>query len=710
MPSLPIYSLEFTTINSEDDIKKYYDILNKFENYCTFYSLEYCNYQENHKLNYFVLKKNQDVKVVMPIFLNKIDSLKDKSYYDASSPYGYSGPLTNKTTPEDLDFFWIKVDEWYKSNNVVTEFIRFNLEGNHVNYSGHLIPTLSNVKGKLIAFEELWLNFKQKVRNNYRKAEKRNLRCIIYDSGITPQVIDQFYNIYIKTMERNAATKNYFYPRSYFENLIDNNADNILISIVYKDETPISAELIIINGDIMYSYLGGTQAEYFNARPNDFLKIEVIKWGLKNNMKYYILGGGRKNNDGLYQYKKSFFSKDEDVYFFTGRKIINEKVYNLLIREIDVNYTDVNTLLSDSNNFFPIYKKSNNVTITAPSKTDIVLITERSEWQKALQSVSNFDFYHTYDYHNLSIKKDEKAILIKYTENDSCILLPLVIRQIENSDFFDATSVYGYSGPIQKNISNNFDNESFIKSLNDFFNRQKIVSVFSRLNPFIDRQSQILNGLGDIVELGNVVNIDLTIPIDEQRMIFSKTTKRYLNKGRKVIDIVKSDSKEDIDTFIELYYENMDRVNAKKSYYFPKEYFYKFIQSEEFKTDVLFAKDKETSEIISAAMMVKVNNIIQYHISGTKTDFLNISPIRLLIDEMRINGSNENYTYFNLGGGLGNEDDELFRFKSSFSKDYKIFKVWKYIVNNNVYDELVAKNKVEDIGSSFFPLYRLKGN
>jgi len=66
-------------------------------------------------------------------------------------------------------------------------------------------------------------------------------------------------------------------------------------------------------------------------------------------------------------------------------------------------------------------------------------------------------------------------------------------------------------------------------------------------------------------------------------------------------------------------------------------------------------------------MMVKTNNIIQYHISGTKNDHLNLSPIRLLIDEMRLRGTAENYRYFNLGGGLGNNEDELFRFKSSFS-------------------------------------------
>jgi hypothetical protein len=29
----------------------------------------------------------------------------------------------------------------------------------------------------------------------------------------------------------------------------------------------------------MYSFLAGTVAEYFELRPNNFLKMEAIKWG-----------------------------------------------------------------------------------------------------------------------------------------------------------------------------------------------------------------------------------------------------------------------------------------------------------------------------------------------------------------------------------------------------------------------------------------------
>lgn len=697
------YSLEIHYIKNDEDIITYNKTLEEFNDFSAFYTLQYCNYRDDNQLNYFVLRKDNEVKALMPIYLNNlnIQNSDNTQYYDVSSPYGYSGPLYNNADKNDIKVFWKKVDDWYKKNNVVTEFIRFNLDNNHLHYSGYLIPSLSNIKGKINDFEIVWNNFKQKVRNNYRKAEKNGLNSKIYLENITPEIIDSFYDIYIKTMQRNSAAKNYFYPKEYFKNLAVNNKNKVLIAIVYKENIAISAELIIINKDTLYSYLGGTLSEYFELRPNDFLKIEVMKWAIKNSKQYYILGGGRKDFDGLYKYKKSFFPKDEDVIFYTGRKIINQKIYNNLIKEINVDYTDVNKLVSNSDTYFPIYKQIKN---NAISKS-LSCITTKKEWDSTLKEVENHDFYHTYDYHNLSKEKEETAILVKYSEGYTLIALPLIIRRIDDSEYFDATSVYGYSGPLQKNVDESFDNNKFSKALAEFLNDKKIVSVFSRLNPFIKNQSPILKGIGETVKLGNIVNIDLTKPIDEQRTIFSKTTKRYLNKGRKTLEVICSAKNSNIKEFIKLYYENMDRVNAKNNYYFSEEYFNKFINSKDFKTDVLFAIDKENNTIISAAMMVKTNNIIQYHISGTKTNALYLSPIRLLIDEMRIRGTQENYTYFNLGGGLGNEEDELFRFKSSFSKDFKSFKIWKHIVNIDVYNKLVSeKNIKEEV--DFFPLYR----
>ncbi|XMO86131.1 GNAT family N-acetyltransferase [Algibacter sp. AS12] len=342
-------------------------------------------------------------------------------------------------------------------------------------------------------------------------------------------------------------------------------------------------------------------------------------------------------------------------------------------------------------------------------KTDIniTLIKEKSLWQKTLSEVSCYDFYHTFDYHELSKLKNESSVLIKYIEGDIIICLPLLIRPIEGTTFYDATSVYGYAGPLKNKRDTNLDNTNFKKHLNEFLIKENIISVFSRLHPFIDKQEDILENIGTIKTLGNVVYLDLKEAKETQESAFSKTAKRYLKKAQKTLIVKKSNNLEALESFIDLYYKNMDRLNAHKNYYFSKEYFLSFINSNEFETDIVYAVDKETNKTISAALIIRTNEIIQYHLSGTDEDYLRLSPLRALINKVRLDYSGANYSYFNLGGGLENKQDSLFDFKSSLSKSYKPFKIWTYIVNEDVYNTLVSnKNFSKDIISDFFPKYR----
>lgn len=342
----------------------------------------------------------------------------------------------------------------------------------------------------------------------------------------------------------------------------------------------------------------------------------------------------------------------------------------------------------------------------------IKIIKKKVDWGSLINFKEDSEYYHTYDYHLLSKNENETPVLIEYTEGDKTIILPLLIRKIEGTEYFDATSVYGYSGPKAINIEDSFDNALFRKELQSLFLKNNIVSVFSRLNPFVQGQESILNGLGQISSHGRIVYIDLTKDLDQQKAGYNKRLRTYINKARRQSTVRLAESNEEIEAFIAMYYENMKRVNADESFFFKKKYFFDLLNAKEFETDLLLAIHNDSQEIIGGAMFIKKNKIVQYHLSGTKEEFLALDAIKLVIDEMRIRASNENYTYLNLGGGVGTKEDSLFYFKKGFSKDYKTFKLWKYIVNKEVYEELVLKKHQKD-GSivyekcdEYFPCYR----
>lgn len=342
----------------------------------------------------------------------------------------------------------------------------------------------------------------------------------------------------------------------------------------------------------------------------------------------------------------------------------------------------------------------------------IEIIKEKKQWDSVLELIPDCDFYHTFDYHQIAKSSDELPILIKYTEADKIIVLPLLIRSIPGTPYSDVTSIYGYPGPITKNITENFDNTNFRIQLNELFHENNIISAFSRLNPYIPNQEICLNKMGEVLKMGNVVNIDLIKNLDTQKHSYRKRLKTHINKSRRYCTVVKASTKEEVLDFMDIYYENMRRVNAKKQYFFNKEYFFGLKNSNDFKTEILLAVNNETEQVIAGAMFIKKGDIVQYHLSGAKEDQLNLYPIKLLIDEMRIIATREGYRYFNLGGGVGNKEDSLFEFKSGFSKDFKQFKLWEYIVDEKIYHDLVKEKQEKECVilykkcSEYFPCYR----
>lgn len=348
-------------IQSELDFNNYLKIVESFKVNNPFYRIIDANLNElkDGNLRYFIMQnQDEDNLIVMPFLLRKIQYINQKEqYYDVISPYGYSGPLFNQNLSRGyLILFWELVDEWYRNNNVVSEFVRFNLCNNYDFYSGTLIPTLINVKGAIIDSHVQWSNFKQKVRNNYRKGINNNLKIEIAFEHIDDSTIQLFHSIYIRTMARIHAEVEYFYSTNCLKNIIKLSRRKCLIAFVYFEDIAISAELILISGTSLYSYLGGTLSDYFSLRPNDFLKIEVLNWARKNDMEYYILGGGRKDYDNLYRYKKSFFPHDTDVIYYTGRKIVNKQIYDNLCNIYNVEVSDKEKITTQ---YFPVYRKNN---------------------------------------------------------------------------------------------------------------------------------------------------------------------------------------------------------------------------------------------------------------------------------------------------------------------------------------------------------------
>lgn len=339
-----------------EDKKHWNEIVKSFYNYDVFYLNEYVTafMQEDIKngipiLLYFENGKDRAINVVFKRDISYDSKLKGKietnQYYDLISPYGYGGFWGDISDYETLNKSYNK---YCKENHYICEFVRFELCSEYrKHYDGEIETRAHNVVRSLdLPLDEMWMDFKQKVRKNVKRAKRNNLEILIEN---TDNHLQDFLNIYYETMDRSNAEQEYYFSPDFFR-IINNMHDNIMYFYVLWNGKIISSELVIYGAENCYSYLGGTCVEYFDLRPNDFLKFEIIKWAYNKGLKNFVLGGGYGSDDGIFQYKASLAPRGI-VDFYIGSKVFLEDIYESLIaiREID------NPLCRKSN-YFPQYR------------------------------------------------------------------------------------------------------------------------------------------------------------------------------------------------------------------------------------------------------------------------------------------------------------------------------------------------------------------
>lgn len=346
------------------------------------------------------------------------------------------------------------------------------------------------------------------------------------------------------------------------------------------------------------------------------------------------------------------------------------------------------------------------------TKTSFSIIESNDpKWKQVVSSCIKYDFYHTQAYQIIENDDANRSLLLVAYYNAAIIALPIVIRPIDGTDYFDCTSVYGYSGAISNQKYKDLTQEHidyFQKEVWQFFKNNKIVSAFSRLHPLIKNRNIFFN-FGEIKDLNKVVVVDLKNTKNIQKVQFRKSTSYDIKQlQKKGFEVTEAKTKDEINAFITIYKQTMLRVKAKEYYFFDETYFNKLLNNEDFNSKLLIAKSGDI--ICAGALFIITSKIIQYHLAGTSGDYVKASPMKLIIEEARKIGFSLQLDYLFLGGGLTkDENDSLYKFKSGFSNLNYRFQTWNLIVDINTYNRLVIeKNVFSD--SEYFPLYRSTEN
>ena len=151
-------------------------------------------------------------------------------------------------------------------------------------------------------FIELAINLTDSIASALKQ-----LTQIYYGESIRKEHISIFYNIYISSMERN----------------------NILISITYLEDIPISSEFVLLGAKIAYGFLWGTLKEYYSFNANTFQRWQLINFLYSKGVEIYSMGGGASRYDSIYKYKLSFSKKCNNP-FFIGTYVHRPDIYQVI--------------------------------------------------------------------------------------------------------------------------------------------------------------------------------------------------------------------------------------------------------------------------------------------------------------------------------------------------------------------------------------------
>ena len=263
-----------------------------------------------------------------------------------------------------------------------------------------------------------------------------------------------------------------------------------------------------------------------------------------------------------------------------------------------------------------------------------VPFADGQRWNSVISKANKYDVYHTHQYHSLDLSGSPELFIVE--KGDHFIALPLIKRSIPGTPYFDCTSVYGYAGPVTNCDIENSEEllKEFRKELLKYFESENVVSAFSRLHPLL-KQDQILDGLGTIKFHNQTVGINLSLPLDIQRQGYRKSNKWEVNFIRKNgFSVRKASTSDEIAQFVDIYRETMVRLNADERYFFDQAYFERLLNADDFVSDLLLAF--YNNEIVAGSIFTKAGRVVQYHLSGTKSEYVRYAPMKLIIDEARI--------------------------------------------------------------------------
>jgi GNAT superfamily N-acetyltransferase len=338
--------------------------------------------------------------------------------------------------------------------------------------------------------------------------------------------------------------------------------------------------------------------------------------------------------------------------------------------------------------------------------TAALLDVNAPAWDATLRT-SRHDFYHLPAYVALcAAETGGRPCALYVIESGRAVVLPLIIRDIVGGGF-DATSPYGYPGPVGKGTEDPGFLRVALAAGRETLRAAGIVSAFIRLHPLLNTSPP--NGVGTLVRHGETVSIDLTLSTEELWAQTRLNHRRDISRSLRLGYTARMDEEwRHLESFKRLYQGTMNRRAAVPFYFFGDTYFDGLRAALGDRLHLCIVE--RDGAIAAAGLFVETNGIVQYHLSGSDAEFIHAQPTKLMLHFVRGWAKERGNRVLHLGGGVAGADDSLMQFKVGFSTTRHSFDTLRMVLDEPEYRRLVlARDPLfdPDPRHGYFPTYRI---
>ncbi len=338
------------------------------------------------------------------------------------------------------------------------------------------------------------------------------------------------------------------------------------------------------------------------------------------------------------------------------------------------------------------------------------------------------DFYYSEAYHDFMQEQGYgEAWLAVVGSREKSLIWPFLLRSVNPASappqkvMRDVTSVYGYTGPLASGCA---PGDPFLSdawnALLTHWRASGVVSLFCRFHPLLQNHRWVADSVGETVSAvpplqltleGHTVSLDLTRTDEEAWAEYRVTHRRHMNRARQCGLICEVDYEfAHLPDFVRLYHSTMQRNRAAAKYFYSADSF--DLLRRKLAPAISLHVVRAGDRLAAAALVSEYQGIVQYLFAGVEDQFVDVSPLKLLLEAIRKWSHSRGNRVLHLGGGRGGREDSLFYFKSGFSRRRHPFYTGRCTLDPELYASLSEEHRSEarmlgkTLDPDFFPAYR----